>query len=65
MHLLLFYFGIPYGAVYSNIFAQPICAALALSVVYLLRNKIAPKAIAFVHRHHAAHLAQLERENDS
>lgn len=64
MREFLFYFGIPYGAVWSNVFAAPICASLAFGAAYLFRDTIGRKLVGFFHKHHAAHLARLEREND-
>jgi len=54
MHVFLSYFGLPYGAVWSNLLASAICAAL---VWWRIRARMI--------LHHAEQLAQHERHHQA
>ncbi len=54
MHVFLSYFGLPYGAVWSNLLASAICAAL---VWWRVRARMI--------LHHAEQLAQHERHHQA
>lgn len=60
MSVLAFYFGIPHGAIWSNLLAEPLCVALAGIGAYLFRNKLMRRFVAFHHRHKTEHAARLE-----
>ena len=59
MHVFLLYFAIPNGAVWSNILAEPIIAALTMGCLWLFRDRIGKHWAAWHHKHTQAHLATL------
>jgi hypothetical protein len=65
MHTLLVYFGIPYGAVWSNVGAEPICGLLALAFVFLFRDRIGKKLVRWHHKHHTAHQEELKQKGSA
>lgn len=61
MHVLWEYFGWPNGAIWGNVWAEPVCAALALGAAFLFRDRIGRHLAAWWHKHHGVHLrAELE-----
>jgi hypothetical protein len=62
MHIFLLYFGIPYGAVWSNVGAEPILVALAAGFAFLFRDRIGRKLVRWHHKHHTAHLEELKKK---
>ena len=65
MNVFLQYFGIPNGAVWSNVLAEPIIAALTAAVVTVFRHKIGRSLVRWLHKHHAAHMAEIDREREA
>ena len=66
-HEFVYYFGIPEGAVWGNILAEPIIVAGSGVILYFFRNKIMKRFVAFHHRHkseHEARLAQQKKDKD-
>jgi hypothetical protein len=58
MHkVFLIYFGIPSGAVWSNVLAEPLCVVLGFLAAFPLRHKIGKTLAAWWHKHHGPHLA--------
>lgn len=62
MSTFLFFFGVPTGAVWSNILAEPIIFALTLFVMWLFRDKIGKHFAAWLHKHHTAHVKHLAEQ---
>lgn len=62
MNTLTYYFGIPDGAIYGNIVAEPIIAGLTLLIMFLFRNMLMKRFVEFHHRHKTEHQARLERD---
>lgn len=59
MNTFLYFFGVPTGAVWSNILAEPIIVLLTLFVMWLFRDKIGKRWAAWHHKHTTAHLKML------
>jgi hypothetical protein len=55
-HLFGIYFGLPSGAVWGNVIAEPVCLALAGLAAFLLRNRIGRSLAGWWHRHHREHV---------
>jgi hypothetical protein len=63
--VFLSYFGVPDGAVWGNVVAEPVCVALAGVVAFLLRHKIGHALTGWWHHHsrrHRAEQAQAQRD---
>lgn len=58
MSVFVYYFGIPHGAVWSNLLAEPLCVGLALLGGYLFRNRLMRRFVAFHHKHKTEHEAR-------
>lgn len=61
-YFLLILFRWPDGIVLGNLLASLLWSgivAIAVGVLWLLRNVIARRVVAFWHRHHTEHLARL------
>jgi ubiquinone biosynthesis protein UbiJ len=64
-HLFLVYFGVPDGAVWGNVVAEPVCVALAGIVAFLLRHKIGHALTGWWHHHSRRHHAeQVQAQRD-
>ena len=57
-HLFGIYFGLPNGAIWGNVVAEPVCVALAGAAAFLLRHKIGRGLAGWWHKHHRAHLEE-------
>jgi hypothetical protein len=65
--VFFYYFGIPNGAVWGNILAEPIIFVMSAITLYMFRNKLMRRFVAFHHRHkteHEARLARLEKDKN-
>lgn len=58
--VLLFYFGIPHGAIWPNVVAEPFVVGATLGVTYAFRNRLMKRFVAFHHKHKVAHAAAIE-----
>src|SRR5580698_3001382 len=65
MHVLWEYFGWPNGAIWGNVWAEPVCVALAAGAAFLFRDRIGGHLATWWHRLHGGHvradLAAMER----
>lgn len=60
-HLFGFYFGLPDGAVWGNVVAEPVCVALAAIATFLLRHKIGRVLSGWWHHHSRRHREEQAR----
>jgi hypothetical protein len=51
--------------IWPNAGAMPLCATFGFIGCYVFRDHIGRKLAAWLHKHHAAHLAELERERNA
>lgn len=59
MGVFLAYFGLPSGAVWGNVAAEPVCVGLAGLVAYLLRHKIGRGLAGWWHGHRKERMEKL------
>lgn len=64
MTIFLFYFGIPHGAVWSNVVAEPFVVVTMLGITYVFRNRLMKRFVAFHHKHKIEHDARIKGIND-
>ncbi len=57
--MVSYFFAFPSGAVWGNIAAEPIIAALTLLAMWPFRHKLMARFVAFHHTHKMAHLERL------
>jgi hypothetical protein len=50
--------------VWPNAGAMPLCAIFGFTGAWLFRDRIGKRLIAWLHKHHTAHLAELSRGHD-
>jgi|HubBroStandDraft_3_1064219.scaffolds.fasta_scaffold404231_2 hypothetical protein len=48
--------------IWPNAGAVPLCAAMGFLGAWLFRDRIGRRLAAWLHKHHTAHLQQLERD---
>jgi len=60
-HELWVIFNWPNGIVVGNLLAALLQGFIVLTIVFVFRNAIGPHLVAYLHRHHVAHIEKLER----
>jgi hypothetical protein len=60
-HQFWILFNYPDGIVVGNLLASLLWVLIVAATIFVLRDWIGPRLVAFLHRHHVAHLEKLER----